>query len=193
MIINALTLPAIIDDRETFRRVFLEYAGTAMDAARFCPVPSPPRLYEAHGAWLMDMKRVQQHEPGLHDGLNHFKQCGHLAFWLRRMSPIIELMDVNFGDSERPMLPTETAFRSLLEGYTNEYLAFDFCYQICKYYETHKTDQEGNSISSERARTLLLSPDYYKTACHFMKYKNVSPHAMQLIYQSLFYYNGTEI
>jgi hypothetical protein len=128
--------------------------------------------------------RVGKNEPQLRlEGLDHFKQCGHLAFWLRRLSPIVEAHDMtlNLGDAEGYALTDdEREFRKLLLGYCNEYLAFDYAYQICKYYELGK---EGGS---ERAASLIPVREYYVTACQFMKYKNVSPHALHLILKSLF-------
>jgi len=158
-----------------------------IDPARLFPHLSKPRIYEAHGAWLMDLKRVGEHEKNLVNGLDHFKRCGHLAFWLRRMSPVVEFMDLDFGKDELPMTQPEKDFRGLLLGYCNEYLAFDFGFQICKYYEVHhKTKASG------RAAELLLSQKYYQTTCHFLKYKTASPHALQLNFKSLFYYNGID-
>jgi hypothetical protein len=99
----------------------------------------------------------------------------------------VEFVDLDFGDAEMPMKPQERALRNLLKGYANEYLAFDFGYQICAYYEI-----ENKEKPSPRAGSLALSPDYYQMISHFMKFKNVSPHAMHLIYKSLFYYNGMD-
>jgi hypothetical protein len=186
MRISRQTLVAI-KDREEFLSAFTEYAMSVLGIVRFYPRLAKPRVYEAHGAWISDLKRVGQHERHLKDGLDHFKQCGHLAFWLRRMTPVAELADLDFGDSELPLGPREKELRSLLNGYHNEYLAFDFAYQICRYYEVKHKEKP-----SDRAANLVLSPDYYQTAVHFMKYKNVSPHAIHLIYKSLFYYNGMD-
>jgi hypothetical protein len=184
MKINEKTLSEL-EKRDTFLRVFSNYAMTATDSARLFPKLSKPRIYEAHGAWLMDLDRVGTHERHLTKGLDHFKRCGHLTFWLRRMSPIVEFMDLNFEELEHPMTDLEKAFHKLLISYSNEYLAFDFGFQICKYYETkHKKKP------SKRAAELVLSQEYYQTTCHFLKYKTASPHALQLIFKSLFYYNG---
>jgi hypothetical protein len=106
------------------------------------------------------------------NGLDHFKQCGHLAFWVRRLSPVVEFSDLDFGDSEMPVKPKEKALRDLLKGYVNEYLAFDFGYHLCRYYEARHKEKP-----SSRASRLALSPDYYQMISHFMKFKNVSPHA----------------
>jgi hypothetical protein len=186
MRITRLTLDAI-KGREEFLSIFTEYTIEVLDKAAFYPKLLKHRIYEAHGAWISDLKRVGEHEKNLKEGLDHFKQCGHLAFWLRRTTPIGELMDLAFVDPEIPLSREAQELRSLLKGYHNEYLAFDFAYQICKYYEVRHLHK-----SSQRARTLVLSPDYYQTVCHFMKYKNVSPHALHLIYKSIFYYNGID-
>ncbi len=186
MRISRQTLEAI-KDREEFLSVFTEYAMEVLGKAALFPKLSKPRVYEAHGAWITDLKRVGQHEPNLKGGLDHFKQCGHLAFWLRRMTPVAEMMDLDFGDAELPLSSRAQELRTLLNGYNNEYLAFDFPFQICKYYEFRHKQKP-----SQRAAGLILSPDYYQMACHFMKYKNVSPHALHLIYKSMFYYNGMD-
>jgi hypothetical protein len=186
MRITRTTLDAI-KDRDEFRDTFADYAEGVLGSVRFFPILSKPRIYEAHGAWINDLKRVQDREQHLIDGLDHFKQCGHLAFWLRRTTPVAELQDLDFGSSELPLRPREKELRGILLGYHNEYLAFDLGYQLCKYYEVKHLDKP-----SERARDLVLSPDYYQTVCHFMKYKNVSPHALHLIYKSIFYYNGMD-
>lgn len=180
-------------DRDQFQSEYCTFARKALDPTRLVPVFSMPRIHEAHGAWIKDLKRVGTHEKQLTDGLDHFKQSGHLSFWLRRMGPIVEFQDLDFGDSERPMTKKEKALRNLAAAYANEYIAFEFCFQVCKYYETKKEIKPDSKLKpSPRASTLYLSPEYYQTVCHFLKYKNVSPHALHLIYKSLFYYNWTD-
>jgi hypothetical protein len=177
------TLKGILEETE-FCRVFTEYAEYALGEARLFPKMSKPRLVEAFGAWKNDLTRVGSHEPRLDEGLDHLKQAGHLAFWLRRMSPIIEAYDLNDNLADSPgydLTDTQVEFRKLLLGYCNEYLAFDFGFNFCKFYEI------GKDGGSRRASDLVLSQDYYMATCHFLKFKNVSPHAMHLIYKSLFF------
>lgn len=172
-----------IEDEARFVHFFADYAKNVLQQARLFPQLSQPRVVEAHGAWLSDLKRVNDHEPQLGGGLDHFKRCGHLAFWLRRMSPVVEAVDTttNYQDAPGPDLSgDENAFRDLLFGYCNEYLAFDLGFQFCRYYEINKAG------GSTRANCLILDEDYLRTTCHFLKYKNVSPHALFLIYKSLF-------
>ena len=170
-----------IRDEATFVRIFATYAKEVMWHARLLPKISVARLVDAHGAWCNDLERVKHHEK-LQEDLDHFKRCGHLCFWLRRAAPIVEAIDptTNLADAEgMPLSADEKDFREMLFPYANEYLAFDFGLQFCKFYEI----AEG----SERAKTLVLDEDYLRTNCKFMKYKNVSPHSLFLIYKSLFF------
>jgi len=172
-----------MEDRDIFVSTYRDYACHVLANARFSPQISIQKLTEAHGAWKNDLSRVGENEPQLDEGLDHFKRSGHLAFWLRRMSPLIEANDLtrDIADAEGfPLTKTEELFRELLFGYGNEYLAFDLGYQLCKFHEIAKAD------SSTRAKYLVPDTDYYKIICHFLKYKSVSPHAMYLIYKSLF-------
>jgi hypothetical protein len=182
MLITAKTLPNM-EDRDQFVEIYTGYVIDTLNAARLFPKFSIQRIVDAHGAWKNDLSRVGDNEPKLDDGLDHFKQCGHLAFWLRRMAPLVEAADLteNVGDAPGyPIGDDEQAFRNLLFGYANEYLAFDLGFQVCKYYELSKREP------SERARTVSPTTDYYTIMCHYLKYKTVSPHAMFAIYKSIF-------
>jgi hypothetical protein len=182
MRITSTTLVDLLDEQK-FVGIYSEYVKDVFGTIRLFPQLHLQRLIEAHGAWLNDLKRVGDHEPNLDQGLDHFKQAAHLAFWLRRMTPVVEAHDLSAHPGDAPGYPLtreEQQFRDLLFGYKNEYLAFDFGYQICKYHELAKP---GGSM---RAKALLPMTDYYKIACHFLKYKTVSPHSIYLIYMSLF-------
>lgn len=182
MYITGETLPKMIG-RDYFIPTFCTYAQEVLSVAKLDPRFSYPRLAEVHGAWQNDVSRVGTHEPKLEDGLDHFKQCGHLAYWLRRLSPVVECLDVsqNIQDSEGyPLTEDGVVFRKFLLGYMGEYLAFDFGFQIVKFYEMDQANP------GQRADTLNLTDDYIRAACQFLKYKHVSPHALHLIYKSLF-------
>lgn len=177
-------LEGIESDEDHFVRTYCEYAESVLRQARLYPKFAKLRIIEAHGAWTNDLHRVTANEANLEDGMDHFKRCGHLTFWLRRMSPLVEALDLtlNLGDAEgHPLAADEKAFRELLFGYANEYLAFDFGYQFCLYYERAKPG------GSQRAQNMVLNEDYLRTMCHFLKYKTVSPHAVFLVFKSLFH------
>lgn len=182
MNIDKTTLPSMADVK-SFKTVFESFCIHVLGEARLFPLLSPLRVEEAHGAWQNDLHRVGGNEPNLGGGLDHFKQCGHLAFWVRRMSPVIDVSDLTYDREPQtpPLTKDEVDLRNLLFGYHNEFIAFEFGYQFCLFYELEKPG------GSRRAKTISLSDEYYKTTCHFLKYKNVSPHALFLIYKSLFY------
>lgn len=184
MRIRADTLQEIEADEKAFTRFFQDYACDALAQARLYPRISLPRLVEIWHAWRDDMRRVEDREPQLNNGLDHFKRAGHLAFWIRRFTPVVELVDttMNLGDAEGyPLTFAEEGFRALLFGYLNEYLAFDLGYLICGY---HEIARHGGSA---RASELKLDDNYYWQLCHALKFKTVSPHALAAVYRSLFY------
>lgn len=90
---NADILPSMAKYAR-FEEVFVAFAKEIARKACLFPRFSRPRLYTAHYAWRDDLSRVEQRENNLGQGLDHFKQCGHLAYWLRRSSPIVEFEDV---------------------------------------------------------------------------------------------------
>lgn len=137
----------------------------------------PLRLKSAHNLWLKDLKRVSENDMG-NGNLDHFKHAGYLAFWIRRASPLIRI------DFE------EEAFEKLSEGdqyyvdfltqFGNEHLAFTLGYEICLFFECYKIsapkDPKAFGFDSPFAHDINST----------LKRKNMSPHALNLIYRALF-------
>lgn len=163
--------------KDVFEAHVVEFTRPAL----LSPIFSEARLRDAHRAWLADLARIRGAEPNLKEaGLDHFKQCAHLAYWLRRKSPIVDYEDwaakvEGLGD----LYSDEVQRRDLLRRYGEEFLAFDFGYKICLYYEMERLE---NPRSEPPALTLTHLIDI----CHMLKFKNVSPHALYLIYKSIF-------
>ncbi|MBF0346392.1 MAG: hypothetical protein HQL81_01880 [Magnetococcales bacterium] len=135
--------------------------------------PSLSRQYleDARRAWIDDISRVSDREMSGEE-LDHFKHASHLCFWLRRMGPILEVLQID------PGIPPDTVGDKgkeleLILKYRNEYLAFQVGLFMCGDFEA---DDKHPKIDH----------DYLLTFCHFMRYKHVSPHAIFLIYKSLF-------
>ena len=152
-----------------------------LEASRglLAPVMSETRLADAHYAWRDDISRLEGRERHLVDGADHFKQCANLAYWLRRMSPVIEYKDLSvLVEGGEDMFPDERDRRDIFSKYGMEFLAFDFGFKICQYYELEKLD-------SPRPYSPALSGEYLVDVCHMMKFKHVSPHAMFLVYKSI--------
>ncbi|BBK30369.1 hypothetical protein STHU_10030 [Allostella humosa] len=160
---------------------FVAYCDETLDLGKLRPHYSISRIRDAHHAWRDDLARVGAAEPNLAEGMDHLKQCGHLAYWLRRMAPVIDYEDVLKAAEDDPEpYPEEAAFRSMITGYGTEYLAFDFGRKICSIYEELRVDR-GTPFQHP-----AITATYIKDTCHMLKFKHVSPHSMYLIYRSLF-------
>ena len=185
VVLTRTILQDIVESYDRFEDAYFGYVDAVLEEARFMPQFSRPRLREVHHFWNNDLQRLEAHEADLTHGLDHFKCCGHLAYWLRRCAPMTELLDVAgaYLEEIRDLEPgsKRLALRNLLQSHTNEYLAFDWAFQICLFYEQTKPPS-GNP----RAKAELLTEDYVRTICHFLKSKNVSPHALFLVFKSLF-------
>lgn len=182
MIITEATLPAIEATEDDFVKFYTDFAREIMADACLLPLLNKQRIVAAYAAWKADLARIEDHEPELHEGLDHFKRAGHLTYWARRMSPVIDANEPSFDlyeAHEDPIEESERVLRQRMFGLWNEYIAFEIGLQICKFYEV---GQPG----AIRGITFFPATDYYDTMCHFLKLKNVSPHALFLIFKSLF-------
>jgi len=177
------TITSMMADYLAFKASFENYAmEVCWDGCRLQPSMVDRRLRDAYSFWIDDIKRVGEIEPNLEEGLDHFKLCGHLAYWLRRTSPVVEFTDYSSPceDDEGKLTPDQEDFKDLLYEYGSEYLAFDLAFNLCMFHEQARADK------TERSETLKLSRDYIRMVCHFMKCKHVSPHALTLLFKSLF-------
>jgi hypothetical protein len=182
VVISKTTLHSIAENFDDFKNEFVCYANTVSEKAQLLPIFVEFRLRDAHLFWKEDLDRVDAAEPHLKNGLDHFKQGGHLAYWLRRTSPVVEFKDMAGAYSAGcgDLAEDGAALRELLYKCGMEYLAFDWAFQICLFHEKTRPDK------TLRADQMSLSRDYIETICHFLKRKNVSPHALSLIFRSLF-------
>lgn len=174
------TLEDLATDKVKLEKFFRQFAEEAFDSAKLHPIISERRVHDAHLGWCRDLVRVPQIELDLSDGLDHFKRCGHLTYWLRRSQPLIGAEDKSGlytyeGGSE--LTPDEAEFRELLWAYGNEYLAFDLGVQFCRFYELDRGGPRAN---------MVIPTHYIQTICNFLKFKNVGPDALFLVFRSLF-------
>lgn len=156
-------------------------------AAGFEPTFSG-KLVDVYECWQEDIKRLSI--SSMHDDSgapDHFKHAGILAYWLRRHSPICTLRDMEPKEQYKQMIEMlkkedETGFqqltnegfgRYLLCEYTDAYLSFDFGLRICERFNSS-------------GETKDLTEKYLRMVCYFLKYKNVSPHGLIMIYQTLY-------
>lgn len=127
-----------------------------------------------HDAWQCYQQDIERLEANMkRSAPDHFKRAGCLAYWLRRHSPVFDWQPLRGMPS-----PEQKKIRkALFDDYGNVFLAFVLGYKSC--------------LKFERARTNKPIPepdtDYLETVCYLMKYKSISPHAMGMIYRSLFF------
>lgn len=179
MQIDGNTLPSL-NAFDAFKSTIERHAKETTRGALLSPKFSLTRERDAHFAWLDDMARLKQYEKNLGDGPDHYKQCAHLAYWLRRQTPVIEYEDwANIQDDPNDLYPDELEKREFIAKYGAELIAFDLGFQICSYYCMETIDAMQRDIPK-------LSLEYLTDVCHMLKFKHVSPHALYLIYKSLF-------
>ena len=169
------TLNNIHTDEKKFGEfVYLEFDKDAEYAA-LNPQYSRDLVHDAHQSYVWDVNRL---EDNMKTSPDHFKICGYLAYWLRRNSPVIRWNET--APHHRIDEDTRKA-RELIFEFGRSFHAFMIGYRVCWFFERNK------QAALPAARLLpAINGDYIRVVCYAMKYKNVSPHAMGLIYRSLF-------
>lgn len=153
---------------------------------------SERRLGETYDFWKVDAKRTL--DSGIDKGsreLDHFKHASFIAFWLRRQIPINRTLrlraDGVVGGGEPYSSEQEFFFR-----YGNEICALGIGLELCLYYEfIGKNTATGKLVSIAPNRLNYLSSCKLHHECvrdyaMVLKHKNMSPHALYLLYKSLF-------
>ncbi|HWY62734.1 MAG TPA: hypothetical protein VNW15_12610 [Rhizomicrobium sp.] len=177
MQIDANTLPSLMDF-DKFKDLFERHAKSVTRPMLLKPIFSLARERDAHYAWREDLTRVEARERKLTEGLDHFKQSAHLAYWLRRQAPIVEYEDwAKYEEGGLALGEEET--REFIAKYGTELVAFDFGFKICAYYEEERSD-------GKKKQPPKLSMSYLEDVCYMLKFKHVSPHSLYLIYRSIF-------
>lgn len=173
-----------LSDGNFFAKFVSAQYGDVAIKARMTPKISMRSLFDSHYFWILDLRRVNEFETPDSEP-DHFKHAGHLAYWLRRSAPVFEWIDNRRNFQDAPgfdLLPYEDDLRDLLLKYGNEYLAFDLGFRLSKYFECGRLGINPK----ENQGVFPITEDYIVTISHFLKAKNVSPHALFLIYKALF-------
>lgn len=161
---------AIVDPAEKTPDHFKHAAHLAYWMRRAAPVIDfvEPRSYPAPNA---------RYEPpsGTAGGYPPLLERPHSWHEWRQPNPEEAIVDAE------PITPAQKKLRDLLFRYGTEVLAFDLGYSICVFYERGRLDPRTQHPPFE------IDEEYIETICCFLKEKNVSPHALFLIYKSLLY------
>jgi len=192
-----------LSDQNWFKRFLRTQYSIIYLSGRLRPQIIMNRLDESFELWQKDLVRIRHVEENVGEP-DHLKQAGHLAYWLRRAAPISEAVPALAGD-EMPvqtwpivvqtfgsemLAERQKILRDMLLQYGNEYAAFDIGFRICRYFEAKRIERspdrsEGAAVPQD-IRNMNPSLSYLHDVAHFLKEKNVSPHALYLIYRSLF-------
>jgi hypothetical protein len=155
--------------REAIFRTFSDVA-----AKRQCTIQlSKRRIREARELWLNEIQNMKIAGGGEPD---HFKQAGFLAYWLRRRVVI----SVVHEDTAFVGNPAQLQFFQR----PSEICAFLLGFRICLYFAA------GRKATAEREEYLSsieLDNAFISEASVLLFEKQLSPHAMYLIYRSMFY------
>lgn len=189
------TLNAIAADKDVFVSFIENYIDETCAPSALWAQLSKARLYDVHHFWTKDIDCVSKYSLEEGNTPDHFKQAAHLTYWMRRAAPVIDFKEGDsslFGNPEntieKSLSQEVNDHRDLLFKYGSEYLAFNLGYLICKSYEITKAKDK----SKQNKTNFVLNPfeiddDYINTIIFFLKEKNVSPHALFLVYKSLLF------
>lgn len=183
-----------LEDREWFIDC-IAYNYSLLAQSRGCGVSmSTRRLGEAFDFWREDNTRTLSEGIETSVNLDHFKHASFVAFWLRRMIPINQTVVVSEYQAV-PQKKNATEQQKFFLRCGNELCAFLIGFQICLFYE-FGTKFEGDNVvdlvgqlQGTRLRKLqqhFLPPAMVADFVMILKHKNMSPHALYLLYKSLF-------
>jgi len=140
------------------------------------------RTHEAYDFWKHDLFRLLKDGESIR--LDQYKRAGFLCFWLRRRIVVDEIAPIPNAD-----LPPGNAREKLKRylpdfmQYGNEICAFTLGYHFCLRFA-------ASSSESSELDTIVdaykLAPTLLKEIAVYLKVKNVSPHALYLMYKLIF-------
>jgi hypothetical protein len=167
---------------------------------------SERRLGETYDFWKVDAQRTLN--SGIEKGtekLDHFKQASFIAFWLRRQIPINRTLRLHADGAVAGGRPYSSE-QEFFFRYGNEICALLIGLELCLYYEVwvklHLPPKEARTLETiaddrrgyaaettsalEYIRGCRLKRDCVRDFAMVLKHKNMSPHALYLLYKSLF-------
>lgn len=180
-------------ERGFFREAIAQfYIGTAREFG--CNIDlSERRIGDAHDYWLGDVERtLTSSTDDETTELDHFKHGAFIAFWLRRL---VIINDIWFRPEDHATSIAGESVPSVAQiqfyRFGNEICALYAGFFICLAYETYaKTERlrQGDVTRVITDATYVQAiPDTIRNEYpKLLKHKNVSPHALYMLYRSLF-------
>jgi hypothetical protein len=164
---------ALVDPESWFREAINDCFCEIGESYGCRVTTSRARMAQAREGWIQDVDRGKAEDS---DELDHFKQAGYLAYWLRRRV-IINAIDhlANRVD--------DASTKNFVQ-FGNEIASFQVGFRICLTYEA---EARGGPARVDQLSQIYLDPSFVLDVAKLLHYKNVSPHALYLIYRALFY------
>ena len=163
-----------LSDANWFHDFLTFQSLTMFQAFGYLPALNQSGIWDIHERWKDDIERISANDFERGD-LDHFKQGGHLCFWVRRTRAVIECYPTTEEAEELSPIVTD-----VLLMYPNEYLGWDIGFKICRYFEAKR---KRRRISLQ---FYIPSVKYIHNMCHFLSTKATSPHGVAMMYRSLF-------
>lgn len=158
--------------------------GQIFSVEKFVPEISSYQAHQAHERWVTDIERIRVNENG-GLSLDHFKLAAHLAFWLKRFSPVakfkqnqdLKIANVRTRDDG-----------SYIYSYGNSQAAFLLGFRICSFWEAMKLDHTRTKADKIRPQDFNLADhkDFLQNVSYVLADRSSSPHALFLVYKALF-------
>lgn len=199
----ALFAPNIVDtllDRENFIDIVGEFYESLAKRYECAISVSHRRLGDAHDFWLADIPRTLSwgSDPSTVE-LDHFKHASIISFWLRRQIPINDIW-FGSGNVATKVRGGDELFRATqkqadFSRYGSELCALYVGLYICLAYEIQAIrvkaeDREGSGdkilLMEAEIKRIRLPSQFKSEYPMIMKHKNLSTHAMYMLYRSLF-------
>lgn len=162
---------------------------------------SASRLLDTYDHWQGDVNRAASEnfpENGIPLDeeiqpieLDHLKHAGFITFWIRRSVPI-----QNISKQSNPIKSVSDRMMQRFYAFSNELFAVRVGLGICLSYEARivreEIEKSGKILTiDQRNQSLFISRrlsnwNLIRDYLHILKHKNISPHAIYLIYKTLF-------
>ena len=192
---------ARLRDREAFAYCLNNFYGLVAAQWKCTVAMSERRLGDAHDFWISDVKRTEGFEMDPHEEpgsrktkIDHFKHASIIVFWLRRLVPINETWpDLPDGSVFEASSYTVTGDQDFFLQYGNEYCALMAGFFLIQNYEMQAAEERaaknGIKFTDDDRREYvarLRLPERFKYEYpKLLKHKNISHHAIYMMYRSL--------
>ena len=175
----------LLEDRDYFVRAISQFYFKIASQSGWLITISERRLWDAHDLWQTSAQAALDYDTDQYTKtLDHFKHAAFIAFWLQRSVTISEMVSPSAGEA-KPTTETTSAKQIHFARYGNEICALYTGFLICLSYETNMVANKQKVAPSDIS--LASMPGFLQSEYpRLMKHKEVSAHALYMVFRSLF-------